>query len=377
MREADAKGEALALTKDEAAFYEALAENESAVEALEDEGLARSRGARRRGSHQGHHRLEPARGAVQARLRVELKKVLRKAGYPPDQCDKAVALVIEQAERLKINLVDGGSEADTGRVDDEDGDDASLEPAPEVGELPYPIAVFDGLIASHANAVLRVKSLRDAFDKGMTFLAAIALAALRDRETGALDGEPSEEGLAKFPGQAHHHGALVESLTAQLAELGPSSPGDPVACAVRVLIDEKGKRSALALAIGDVIHERNDFSHTVTASEESAAAAEPELRTLWSRFEKALAPLRKVELVSRAGLTDHDPKTHTARYQVHALHGSPAHFPIRERTVRGRLETGWAYLLNGETPLSWPLSCMPPPARRTSATTSSWRGRSS
>jgi type I restriction enzyme R subunit len=350
LREADARGAALKLTVEESAFFDALAENQSAVEAMKDEGLATI--ARQLGDVvRTKATLDwNQKRTVQARLRVELKKVLRKAGYPPDQCDKAVALVIEQAERLKINLVDGGSEADTGRVDDEDGDDASLEPAPEVGELPYPIAVFDGLIASHANAVLRVKSLRDAFDKGMTFLAAIALAALRDRGNGAL-GEPAKKVLAKFAGKPISMGGWFE-LAAQLAELVPSNPADPVACAVRVLIDEKGKRSALALAIGDVIHERNDFSHTVTASEESAAAAEPELRALWARFEKALAPLRKVELVSRAGLTDHDPKTHTARYQVHALHGSPAHFPIRERTVRGRLETGWAYLLNGETPLS-------------------------
>lgn len=62
--------------------------------------------------------------------------------------------------------------------------------------------------------------------------------------------------------------------------------------------------------------------------------------------------MRGARLVSKSKLLDHDPKAGTARYEVRELHGSPAHFPIREETVRGKLEDEWAYVVRGDRPLS-------------------------
>jgi type I restriction enzyme R subunit len=347
LREADARGEKLKLSVEESAFFDALSENESAVEVLKDEGLASI--ARELGSVvRTKATLDwNQKRTVQARLRLELKKVLKKAGYPPDLCDKAVNLVIEQAERLKINLVDGGSDSASPETEDEGAEQPS---GADRNDLPYPIAVFDGLIASHANVALRVKSLLDAFDKGLVFLAAVALAAVR-RQAGGRVPPAALDAIGKLAGKPVTMGGWFE-LGCSLAALLPADAAHPAARAARVLLAPGGGRSELAQAIAQVVPARNKFVHNATPTEEEAASLEPGLRALWAQFEQALAPLRDVELVARAGLVDHDPKAQTVRYQLRALHGSPAYFPIRQREVRGKLEPGWAYLLVAEEPLS-------------------------
>lgn len=42
--------------------------------------------------------------SVRAEMRVAVKRVLRKYGYPPDKQERATALVIEQAEQLGLDL---------------------------------------------------------------------------------------------------------------------------------------------------------------------------------------------------------------------------------------------------------------------------------
>jgi hypothetical protein len=42
----------------------------------------------------------------------------------------------------------------------------------------------------------------------------------------------------------------------------------------------------------------------------------------------------------------------TVSYQVRELHGSPAHFPIREATLRDALEADWTCLLRDDRALS-------------------------
>jgi type I restriction enzyme, R subunit len=42
--------------------------------------------------------------SVRAEMRVALKRILRKHGYPPDKQERATALVIEQAEQLGLDL---------------------------------------------------------------------------------------------------------------------------------------------------------------------------------------------------------------------------------------------------------------------------------
>jgi type I restriction enzyme R subunit len=100
MREADARGERLGLTEDELAFYDALETNDSAVKVLGDETLlaiARELVATVRKNVTIDWTL---RENVRAYLRVLVKRILRKHGYPPDKQEKATQTVLEQAEVL-------------------------------------------------------------------------------------------------------------------------------------------------------------------------------------------------------------------------------------------------------------------------------------
>ena len=100
LREADARGEALGLTEDELAFYDALETNDSAVSVLGDEtlrGIARELVETVRGNVTIDWTL---RENVRANLRRLVKRILRKHGYPPDKQEKATRTVLEQAEAL-------------------------------------------------------------------------------------------------------------------------------------------------------------------------------------------------------------------------------------------------------------------------------------
>jgi type I restriction enzyme R subunit len=100
MREANARGEELRLSEDELAFYDALETNDSAVKVLGDETLrtiARELVASVRKNVTIDWTL---RENVRAQLRVLVKRILRKYGYPPDKQDKATQTVLEQAEVL-------------------------------------------------------------------------------------------------------------------------------------------------------------------------------------------------------------------------------------------------------------------------------------
>ena len=98
MREAHARGEALGLTDDELAFYDALEVNDSAVKVLGDETLrdiARELVEAVRNNVTIDWTL---RENVRAQLRVLVKRILRKHGYPPDKQEEATRTVLEQAE---------------------------------------------------------------------------------------------------------------------------------------------------------------------------------------------------------------------------------------------------------------------------------------
>lgn len=97
MRAAERRGEDLGLNEDELAFYEALEVNDSAVQVLGDATLKTI--ARelvqtvRRNATIDWTLKESAR----AKLRVVVKRLLRKYGYPPDKQEKATLVVLEQA----------------------------------------------------------------------------------------------------------------------------------------------------------------------------------------------------------------------------------------------------------------------------------------
>jgi len=100
MRKAQSRGENLGLTEDEIAFYDALEVNDSAVKILGDATLRTI----------AHELLEAVRRNVtidwtvrdnaRAYIRVIVKRILRKYGYPPDKQEKATQTVLEQAEVL-------------------------------------------------------------------------------------------------------------------------------------------------------------------------------------------------------------------------------------------------------------------------------------
>ncbi|MDA8219319.1 MAG: HsdR family type I site-specific deoxyribonuclease, partial [Dehalococcoidales bacterium] len=100
MREASRRGEELGLSEDELAFYDALEVNDSAVKVLGDETL---RAIARQLVETVKKNVSidwTVRESVRAKLRVLVKRVLRKHGYPPDKQARATQTVLEQAELL-------------------------------------------------------------------------------------------------------------------------------------------------------------------------------------------------------------------------------------------------------------------------------------
>lgn len=100
LQAARARGEEQGLSPEEVAFYDALAENETAVDAMGSETLRVI----------AHELLEQLRlnvtvdwhkrESARARMRVLVKRILKKFGYPPDLSDDAVQTVLAQAEVL-------------------------------------------------------------------------------------------------------------------------------------------------------------------------------------------------------------------------------------------------------------------------------------
>ena len=103
VRAARRRGEDEGLSQDEIAFYDALAESENAVELMGNDSLKVI----------AHELLVSLKGSVtvdwshresaRARMRVLVKRILRKHGYPPDLQDAAVQTVLRQAEALSAS----------------------------------------------------------------------------------------------------------------------------------------------------------------------------------------------------------------------------------------------------------------------------------
>jgi type I restriction enzyme R subunit len=103
VRAARRRGEDEGLSQDEIAFYDALAESANAVELMGNDSLKII----------AHELLVSLKGSVsvdwshresaRARMRVLVKRILRKHGYPPDLQDAAVQTVLRQAEALSAS----------------------------------------------------------------------------------------------------------------------------------------------------------------------------------------------------------------------------------------------------------------------------------
>jgi type I restriction enzyme R subunit len=100
MRQANKRGESLGLSEDELAFYDALETNDSAVKVLGDD-ILRTIARELVKTVRANVTIDwTVRENVRAQLRVLVKRILRKYGYPPDKQEKATLTVLEQAEVL-------------------------------------------------------------------------------------------------------------------------------------------------------------------------------------------------------------------------------------------------------------------------------------
>jgi len=98
VREDKERGEELGLSPEEEAFYDALADNKSAIKALGDIVLKQIAIELTDLVRKNTSIDWTMRSAVQAKLKVMIKRLLRKYGYPPDQEKIATDLVLEQAK---------------------------------------------------------------------------------------------------------------------------------------------------------------------------------------------------------------------------------------------------------------------------------------
>ncbi len=104
IKEADRKGADLGLDFREYAFYTALEVSDSAVSILGDEVL-RHIARELVDTVKNNTSIDwTVRENVQAKMRIAVKKILRKHGYPPDMEAKATETVIEQAKLLANEL---------------------------------------------------------------------------------------------------------------------------------------------------------------------------------------------------------------------------------------------------------------------------------
>ncbi|MBN1460251.1 MAG: DUF3387 domain-containing protein, partial [Armatimonadetes bacterium] len=100
MREAHQRGEKIGLNEDELAFYDALEVNDSAVKVLGEPTLTTIARELVEAVRNNVTIDWTERENVRAKIRVLVKRILRKYGYPPDKQDQATKTVLEQAELL-------------------------------------------------------------------------------------------------------------------------------------------------------------------------------------------------------------------------------------------------------------------------------------
>jgi type I restriction enzyme R subunit len=100
MRDAVHRGEELGLTDEELAFYDALAQNQSAVEVMGTKELAVIATELVKHVRRNVTIDWTVKQTARAKMRVLVKRILRQFGYPPDLQDEATQTVLEQAELL-------------------------------------------------------------------------------------------------------------------------------------------------------------------------------------------------------------------------------------------------------------------------------------
>ena len=99
-QEALKRNDELGLQPDEVAFYDALANNESAVRELGDEILKKIAVEITEKLRKSTTVDWQVRDSVRARLRILVRRTLQRYKYPPDKAADAIELVLKQAEAL-------------------------------------------------------------------------------------------------------------------------------------------------------------------------------------------------------------------------------------------------------------------------------------
>lgn len=120
MRASNERGDALGLSEDELAFYDAIADNESAKDFMSEDILRDIARALVKTVKSNTTVDWQRRDSSKAFLRVQVKRILKKFGYPPDKQESAAQLVVKQAETLAEDWVTAyGSYGDEVRGADE------------------------------------------------------------------------------------------------------------------------------------------------------------------------------------------------------------------------------------------------------------------
>ncbi len=107
IRAAEKRGEELGLSEEELAFYDALGANDSAVAVLGDATLRKIAQELVEAVRKSTTIDWTVRESARAKMRVIVKRILRRYGYPPDKQEKATQTVLEQAEALSEEWVAG------------------------------------------------------------------------------------------------------------------------------------------------------------------------------------------------------------------------------------------------------------------------------
>jgi type I restriction enzyme, R subunit len=100
LRAADKRGEDLKLDFRELAFYDALEVSDSAVKVLGDDILKTIARELVQSVKKSVKIDWEKKESIQAEMRVQIKRILRKYGYPPDKQEQAVRTILEQAKLI-------------------------------------------------------------------------------------------------------------------------------------------------------------------------------------------------------------------------------------------------------------------------------------
>ena len=103
MNKAQNEGKDLGLSAEKIAFYDALSDHKKAVEVLGEKKLHLIVAELVKTVKSKAGVDWQRRRSVKAEMRIAVKRLLRKYGYPPDIASEAVAKLVEQTEKMPSN----------------------------------------------------------------------------------------------------------------------------------------------------------------------------------------------------------------------------------------------------------------------------------